>query len=115
MIKNNTPINESPRLLTDASHRPKTHGSVGLLVVGIGGANGTTLLSGILANRSKLSWRGPRGEEMDANYNGCITQLDPKGVHGGVGFRGTVKGLADANMAAVGGWVSHQSSVIQTL
>lgn len=41
---------------------------------------------------------------MDANYNGCITQLDPKGVHGGVGFRGTVKGLADANMAAVGGW-----------
>jgi hypothetical protein len=95
-----------PVLLTDASHRPRTHGSVGILLVGIGGANGTTLLSGILANRHGLKWRGPRGEHMSANYFGCITQLDERGDHGGVGYRNKVKGLADASMAAVGGWVS---------
>eukprot|EP00978_Attheya_sp_CCMP212_P028264 scaffold97246_cov51-Attheya_sp.AAC.1 len=93
-----------PVLLTDASHRPRTHGSVGILLVGIGGANGTTLLSGILANRHGLKWRGPRGEHMSANYFGCITQLDERGDHGGVGYRNKVKGLADASMAAVGGW-----------
>jgi hypothetical protein len=43
---------------------------------------------------------------MSANYFGCITQLDERGDHGGVGYRNKVKGLADASMAAVGGWVS---------
>lgn len=63
------------------------------------------MLAGILANRHKYKWYGPRGEgPIDANYNGCITQLDQRGVHGGVGYRDKVPGLADANMAAVGGW-----------
>ena len=93
----------NPKLMTDSSHKPKTHGSFGLLVVGLGGANGATMLAGILANRLKIHWRGPRGEPMSPNFNGCITQLDQKG--GGVGYRNVVKGLADASMAAVGGWV----------
>jgi hypothetical protein len=72
--------------------------------VGLGGANGTTLLAGILANRLQLEWRGPQGQiQTTPNYNGCITQLDQKG--GGVGYRNVVKGLANASMAAVGGWV----------
>jgi hypothetical protein len=33
-----------PKLTKDASHKPKTHGSFGVLVVGLGGANGTTML-----------------------------------------------------------------------
>ena len=37
----------------------------------------------------------------------CITQLDQRGRYGGVGFRDKVPGLADANMAAVGGWDIH--------
>jgi myo-inositol-1-phosphate synthase len=61
-------------------------------------------LAGILANRLKIDWKGPKGESMSPNYNGCITQLDQRGVHGGVGYRDLVKGLADASMAAVGGW-----------
>jgi len=75
------------------------------MVVGLGGANGTTMLAGILANRMKQTWFGPRGEPMTPNYYGCITQLDQRGVHGGVGYRDLVKGLADVSMAAVGGWV----------
>jgi hypothetical protein len=91
-------------LMEDAKHQPKTRGSFGVLVVGLGGANGTTLLAGILANRLHLEWRGPQGQlQTTPNYNGCITQLDQKA--GGVGYRDVVKGLADANMAAVGGWV----------
>ena len=81
---------------------PRTHGSLGILVVGLGGANGVTMLAGILANRRKLQWRGPHGEPMSANYNGCITQLKERGVYGGVGFADKI--LTDANMAAVGGW-----------
>jgi hypothetical protein len=103
-----SPANANPKLMTDSSHKPKTHGSFGVLVVGLGGALGTTMLAGILANRLKIDWRGPKGEPMTPNYNGCITQLDQRG--GGVGYRDMVKGLADASMAAVGGWVRYITS-----
>mmetsp|Transcript_10410 Transcript_10410/g.13196 ORF Transcript_10410/g.13196 Transcript_10410/m.13196 type:complete len:1066 (+) Transcript_10410:82-3279(+) len=103
--KNMESSKKNMKLTSDMSHTPKTHGSLGILVIGIGGANGTTMLSGILANRQKVKWYGPRGEgPIDANYNGCITQLHSRGVHGGVGYKDKIPGLADANMAAVGGW-----------
>ena len=104
-----TPQAPQPVLVKDVKHKPKTLGSFGVLVIGLGGANGTTLLAGVLANRLGLSWYGPKGESMTANYFGCITQLDQKGDHGGVGYRDKVKGLADASMAAIGGWVRHSS------
>jgi hypothetical protein len=97
-----------PVLVKDAKHQPKTHGSLGILIVGLGGANGTTLLAGVLANRLKVQWHGARGEPMTPNYYGCITQLPPKGVHGGVGYKGRIRGLADVSMAAIGGWVSDK-------
>jgi len=68
-----------------------------------------TMLSGILANRSNLNWYGPRGEPMSANYNGCITQLKERGVHGGVGFAEKVN--INASMAAVGGWEIRPSKL----
>ena len=96
------------KLMTDSSHRPKTRGSFGIMVVGLGGANGTTMLAGILANRMNTKWFGPKGEPNTPNYNGCITQLNSRGVHGGVGYRNLSpsldKRLGDATMAAVGGW-----------
>ena len=96
-----------PVLSKDVHHKPKTTGSFGLLVVGLGGANGCTLLAGILANRLHLEWHGPRGEpQTTPNWYGCITQLKQKG--GGVGYKDKVRGLADASMAAVGGWVSFK-------
>ncbi|KAL7562208.1 hypothetical protein ACA910_013463 [Epithemia clementina (nom. ined.)] len=99
-----TPEAPQPVLVKDLKHKPKTLGSFGVMIIGLGGANGTTLLCGVLANRLGISWYGPKGEPMKANYFGCITQLDQKGVHGGVGYRDKVKGLADASMAAIGGW-----------
>lgn len=97
-----TPDPPKPVLMEDASHSPKTRGSLGILIVGLGGANGGTLLAGVLANRHALSWRGPKGEMRKANYNGCITQLNQKG--GGVGYKDKIKGLAEFSYAAVGGW-----------
>lgn len=105
---NNNNNKPDKKLMTDSSHRPKTRGSFGILVVGLGGANGTTMLAGILANRLNIEWFGPKGEPLSPNYNGCITQLNSKGVDGGVRYRnlqpGLDKRLGDASMAAVGGW-----------
>jgi myo-inositol-1-phosphate synthase len=96
------------KLMTDSSHRPKTRGSFGIMVVGLGGANGTTMLAGLLANQMNTQWFGPKGEPNTPNYYGCITQLNSRGVHGGVGYRNLSpsldKRLGDASMAAVGGW-----------
>ncbi|KAH0794047.1 Inositol-3-phosphate synthase [Histomonas meleagridis] len=48
---------------------PKT----GVMIVGLGGNNGTTLTAGVLANRHKLSWETKRGIQS-ANYYGSLTQ-----------------------------------------
>lgn len=92
-----------PVLTHDKHHQPKTTGSVGLMIAGLGGANGTTLLAGIAAHRLKVQWHGPTGEVKTPNYYGCVTQLNMRG--GGVGYKDRVKGLADATLAAIGGWV----------
>jgi len=48
---------------------PKT----GLLMIGLGGNNGTTVTGGIVANKHNLTWHTRRGE-MKPNYFGSITQ-----------------------------------------
>jgi len=48
---------------------PKT----GLLIVGLGGNNGSTVVAGALANKMKLKWTTKEGEQQ-ANYFGSITQ-----------------------------------------
>jgi Myo-inositol-1-phosphate synthase len=75
---------------------------LGVLVVGLGGANGVTLLAGHIANTRKLSWEGPSPwGRMSANLLGCITQLPAKGGKGGYRER---YALADFCDAAIGGW-----------
>jgi myo-inositol-1-phosphate synthase len=77
---------------------------IGILVVGLGGNNGVTLVAGHLANNRCLEWETAAAGRVKApNWNGCITQLEPRGFHGGVGFRGRYD-LADATVAAIGGW-----------
>ena len=84
---------------------------IGILIVGLGGNNGVTLLTGQIANRDKLSWESSTstpgaGRVSAPNYTGCITQLAPRGHHGGVGYKGRYAGvdLADATQAVVSGW-----------
>eukprot|EP01083_Nonionella_stella_P106247 306320_1 len=46
---------------------------VGLMMVGLGGNNGSTVSAGILANRQQLRWRTKDGEHA-ADYTGSLTQ-----------------------------------------
>ncbi|KAJ6144122.1 hypothetical protein N7470_008017 [Penicillium chermesinum] len=46
-------------------------GKVGMMLVGWGGNNGSTVTAGILANRRKLSWETREGKQS-ANYYGSI-------------------------------------------
>lgn len=87
-----------PVLVADARHKPKTRGTLGLLVVGLGGRRGSTLLAGILANHLQTSWKGPVGQDRTANFHGCTTQQNER-------FSPEIQRvLADATLAAVGGW-----------
>lgn len=48
-------------------------GKVGLMLVGMGGNNGTTIIGGLLANKHKITWRTKKGEQQ-ANMYGSMTQ-----------------------------------------
>ena len=61
----------SPRMTTATEQPPK---KCGLLVVGLAGNNGVTLLAGQLANERQLVWEGAQGPKQ-ANVLGCITQV----------------------------------------
>lgn len=79
-----------------------TQAKIGILVVGLGGNNGVTLLAGHLANRDQLEWESSAAGRVTApNWNGCITQLEPRGR--GVGFKGRFD-LSDVSKAAISGW-----------
>ena len=99
---------------TSSAHPNATMVSVGILIVGIGGNNGVTLLAGQIANRLNLSWETTSGP-MSANWYGCLTQIPPRGVHGGVGFKGRYAGLASANECVVGGWDIRPTKLGQAL
>lgn len=47
--------------------------STGLMIVGLGGNNGTTVAAGIIAHRNKFSWTDKRGTHMPDWY-GSLTQ-----------------------------------------
>jgi len=51
----------------------RNHGRVGLLLVGWGGNNGTTLTAGVLANRHGITWETKTGT-MKPNFYGSLTQ-----------------------------------------
>lgn len=60
----------------DYSHQIDTDQKIpklGLMLVGWGGNNGSTLTAGVLANKHQLSWETKEGEQQ-ANYLGSFTQ-----------------------------------------
>jgi myo-inositol-1-phosphate synthase len=57
-------------------HEIKTKSTVpkiGVMLVGLGGNNGSTFCAGILANKKKQSWETKAGI-MHANFHGSFTQ-----------------------------------------
>jgi hypothetical protein len=57
-------------------HKIETEKSIpklGVLVVGLGGNNGSTMVAGLLANKKKLEWDTRNGTQK-ANFYGSFTQ-----------------------------------------
>lgn len=82
---------------------------LGLMVVGLGGNNGTTLVACQMANQRKLSWQTRRGE-VSANWYGSFTQCatvrlgttsDGKEIY--VPFKNLAP-MASADDLVIGGW-----------
>ena len=82
---------------------------LGVMIVGWGGNNGTTVTNGILANRLSLKWETKRGE-VKANYHGSLTQCsttylgqDESGTTYVAPFKSLLP-MVNPNDIVVGGW-----------
>ncbi len=81
---------------------------VGIMLVGWGGNNGSTLTAGMLANAREMTWKTKEGEAK-ANYYGSLTQcgtcrvahFEGEEVH--VPFKSLMP-LANPNEVVVDGW-----------
>ena len=103
----------SRQSLTDHRTMASSDKTIGILTIGLGGNNGVTLLAGYIANRNGLEWETQK-ERIAANWYGCITQIPPRGQHGGVGFKGRFP-LANVANAALGGWDVRPTPLGQAL
>lgn len=81
---------------------------LGVMLVGWGGNNGTTVTGGVIANRENMTWRTKKGE-MKPNYWGSLTQASTVRV-GNVGgqevytpFKALLP-LVEPNDIVLGGW-----------
>lgn len=73
-----TIVNEDTKTITPikeilAIKTLKSIPKVGLMLVGIGGNNGTTVTGGILANKHNINWNTKEGKQ-EPNYYGSMTQ-----------------------------------------
>lgn len=82
---------------------------LGLMMVGLGGNNGTTLTAGIIANREGITWKSKNGVQTP-NYFGSITQastirigLDKNGEEIFVPL-GSILPMVHPNDIVIGGW-----------
>lgn len=81
----------------------------GVMLVGWGGNNGSTLTAGILANKHKYTWRTRRGVQA-ANYFGSITQASTMRIGSTKAMEevhvplNSIVPMVDPNELVVGGW-----------
>lgn len=99
-----TPIKEKLKFVTET-----TIPNVGVMIVGLGGNNGTTFMGGILANKLNISWETKEGIQKP-NYFGSITQAST--VRLGVNSEGQdiytplnyLLPMVNPNNLVIGGW-----------
>ena len=82
---------------------------LGVMIIGWGGNNGTTVTNGILANKLSLKWDTKRGE-VKANYHGSLTQCsttylgqDDQGKTYVAPFKSLVP-MVEPNDIVISGW-----------
>lgn len=88
----------------------------GVMLVGWGGNNGSTLTAGILANKRQYSWRTRRGMQS-ANYFGSITQSSTLRIGQTKDLEevnvplSSVVPLVDPNELVIGGWDCSSTNI----
>eukprot|EP01130_Rhizamoeba_saxonica_P002340 TRINITY_DN12164_c0_g1_i1.p1 TRINITY_DN12164_c0_g1~~TRINITY_DN12164_c0_g1_i1.p1 ORF type:complete len:520 (-),score=154.27 TRINITY_DN12164_c0_g1_i1:50-1609(-) len=99
-----TPVETNYIFKTD-THVPKT----GLMIVGLGGNNGTTVTGSIIANKLGMTWQ-VKSDKQEANYYGSLTQAstfkigrDADGKDHFIPFS-SVLPMVHPNDFVVGGW-----------
>jgi myo-inositol-1-phosphate synthase len=102
-------INARPKTTKVTFQTKLTPRKTGMLLVGWGGNNGTTVTAGIIANRKGLSWRTKEGVQK-ANYFGSVTQCstarlgaDSKGNDIFIPLNRLVP-MVNPNDLEIGGW-----------
>lgn len=93
---------------------------VGLMMVGWGGNNGSTVTAGILANKYQMTWNTKEGEKK-ANYYGSLTQcttvrigndVEGKDVH--VPFSNLLP-MVHPNNIVLGGWDINNANLADAM
>eukprot|EP00596_Hydrurales_sp_CCMP1899_P000505 CAMPEP_0119042702 /NCGR_PEP_ID=MMETSP1177-20130426/16095_1 /TAXON_ID=2985 /ORGANISM="Ochromonas sp, Strain CCMP1899" /LENGTH=543 /DNA_ID=CAMNT_0007009675 /DNA_START=104 /DNA_END=1735 /DNA_ORIENTATION=- len=84
-------------------------GKVGVMLVGWGGNNGSTVTAGIIANKLKMTWMTKEGKN-EANYFGSLTQAstvrlgnNAAGESVYIPFKNMLP-MVDPNDLVIGGW-----------
>ncbi|CAG8639515.1 8812_t:CDS:2, partial [Scutellospora calospora] len=93
---------------------------VGLMMVGWGGNNGSTLTASIVANRSNISWRTKEGVKFP-NYFGSVVQastlklgVDAKGNDVYIPFN-KILPMVNPNDLILGGWDINSFNIAQAM
>jgi len=101
---------------TTQTRVPKT----GLMLVGLGGNNGSTVVGSIIANRNQISWRTKNGLQQP-NYFGSLSQAstvrlgkDAKGRDVFIPFKDVLPTL-NPNDIIVGGWDINKANLADAM
>jgi len=93
---------------------------VGVMIVGLGGNNGSTVTAGIIANREGISWRSKNGIHTP-NYYGSVTQSST--IRLGANDRGEdyylpinkILPMVNPNDLIVGGWDINKADLAEAM
>jgi myo-inositol-1-phosphate synthase len=114
-LENNDEVTIIPQKTTYQFMTKKKVPKLGVMIVGIGGNNGTTLVAGCLANREGLSWRTKKGI-VKAKYIGSYTQAAT--IHLGDGVYAAVKDLlpmVNPNDIVFTGWDINNTNLAEAM
>jgi myo-inositol-1-phosphate synthase len=93
---------------------------LGVMIVGLGGNNGSTVVAGVIANREKITWRTNKGVQQP-NYWGSVTQAstlrlgsDEFGNDVYIPFN-RVLPMVNPNDVVFGGWDINSATMVEAM
>jgi len=93
---------------------------LGVMIVGLGGNNGSTVVAGVIANREKITWRTNKGVQQP-NYWGSVTQAstlrlgsDEFGNDVYIPFN-RILPMVNPNDIVFGGWDINSANMVEAM